>query len=146
MIRVKDSVVIDRPLDNVFQYMARFENDKQWRTELADIRATAPGISPGVGDRYEQLLQWGDRQVQADFEVVEFETDRHIGFRGTAGDVRARGWYDFEPHDGQTRVDVGGEVEISGALSITEPFVERVLRDQGTEDLHRLKDILETSR
>jgi uncharacterized membrane protein len=143
MIDIERSFTIHRPLEDVFDYMSRFENDAEWRAEIADIRRST-SLERGVGERYEQLLDIGGRQVMTDFEVVEYEQNRHLAFRGTSGDVKARGAYDFTAEGDATHVDVHATVDVSGAAQLTEPYMKRQLATHGDEDFRRLRRLLES--
>jgi len=143
MIRTEKTIVIKRPVEDVFNYMAEFENDMEWRSELAEIRRTTE-FGRNAGARYEQRLTWGGGEAMTDFEITDFKPYRHIEFRGTSGDVQAHGIYDFEAEDGTTRVKVAAEVQVSGALKLSEPLIEQALSKQGASDLDHLKDILES--
>jgi uncharacterized protein YndB with AHSA1/START domain len=144
MVTIEKSLTIHRPLEDVFSYMTRFENDKDWRGEVVDIRRTTP-VNHGIGERYEQLIDVGGRQVQADFEVTEYENNRRIGFRGTSGDLNARATYDFSAEGAATRVDVKAEIDVSGSLDATEPYVRQVVQRVGNEDFDRLRRRLEAN-
>src|SRR5690242_5258416 len=103
MVKVERSFVIHRPVEDVFEYVSRFENDREWRAEIADIRRTTE-LNRGVGERYEQLLEVGGRQVTTDFEVTAYEPNRKLAFRGTSGDIHAEAIYDFIADGNSTRL------------------------------------------
>src|SRR5215208_1276216 len=52
-IQVDQSVVIERPLEEVFAFLADPENDAQWTPMVTETRKTSEGPL-GVGTRYEQ--------------------------------------------------------------------------------------------
>jgi hypothetical protein len=143
MVTVEKSIQIHRPVEDVFAYMTRFEHDTEWRQEVRDIRRTQ-ATNRGIGERYEQLLDLDGRQVMTDFEVTEFDLNRHVGFRGTSGDVSANATYDFEADGARTRVDIKATVEVSGAAELTEPYIKRKLETIGQQDFERLRRRLES--
>lgn len=143
MIEIDRSFHIHRPVEDVFAYMSRFENDREWRAEISDIRRTA-AVGHGIGERYEQMLDIGGRQVPTAFEVTEYEADRRIGWRGTSGDIRAEGRYDFRADGASTVVDVHAKVDVSAAAQLTEPYIGKQLAIHGDEDFRRLRRLLES--
>lgn len=143
MIEIERSFQIHRPVEDVFDYMSRFENDLEWRDEISGIRRTAE-VGHGVGERYEQMLDIGGRSVPTAFEVTEFDNNRHIGWRGTSGDVKAEGSYDFTAEGDSTRVDVRAKVDVSAAAQLTEPYITQQLATHGDEDFRRLRKLLES--
>ena len=144
MVRLEERMVVHAPVETVFEYMSRFENDAQWRDEVLDSRRMTP-TEHGVGERYEQLMTVDGHQIRVDFEVTQYEQNRRLGFRGTAGDVSARGTYDLTARqDGTTAVDVSAEINVSGALEATEPYIVEVVSLAGRRDLQHLAELLDT--
>lgn len=141
MIRTRKTITIDRPVDEVFDYMARFENDMEWRTELLEIQRTSPDVE-GEGVTYRQRLHYEGLEASATLEVTGFEPNKRIAFR-ESGDLRVEGEYVFTPQDGRTRVEVVEDIEIDGALLPAEGEIRDAVREQGDADLEHLKDILE---
>lgn len=142
MIKTRKTITIDRPIDEVFDYMAHFENDMEWRNELLEIeRVSVPPIGEGVV--YRQRVQYEGYEGVETFEIVDFEPNRRLAFEGRTGDILAHGEYRFTPEDGHTRVDVSAEMELSEALEPIEPVIADVVQSQGERDLEHLKDILE---
>jgi uncharacterized protein YndB with AHSA1/START domain len=56
MIRIEKSVVINRPLAEVFEYVANFEDYAQWATEVVEAKKTSEGPL-GVGTTYTHFVQ-----------------------------------------------------------------------------------------
>ena len=86
MPHAEHSVTVERPIDEVFAFLADGENDPRWRSGVLDIERVA---GEGVGARYRQGVKGPmGRRVAADYEVTEFVPPRALGFRATAGPVR----------------------------------------------------------
>jgi len=142
MFREQRTVIVDRPVHEVFEYMSDFSNDQHWRGELIEI-VPVDGESERVGASYRQRVQWEGRELETDFRLTTFEPDRCIAFEGEAPGVRARASYRFEPVGATTRLHVTAEFETLGPMKVVEPFVWGLLRRQGESDLHALKKVLE---
>jgi uncharacterized membrane protein len=120
------SITVQRPIEEVFAFLADAENDPRWRSGVLDI-ARVDG--DGVGTRYRQGVKGPmGRRVAADFEMTEYEPPRAIGFRATAGPVRPEGRYLLEPADGGTRVRFSLSCEPGGAARLMTPMVARTMR------------------
>lgn len=143
VIRTEKTILIEKPVEDVFGYISDFKNDMEWRSELAEIRQTTE-FARGQGARYEERLNWGDREANAEFEVVDYRPNSHIAFRGSSGSLSARGEYDLDAEDSRTRLTVVGEIELSGVLAAAEEMIGEAVERQGEEDLAHLKDILES--
>jgi uncharacterized membrane protein len=128
MPEAQHSVTVQRPIEEVFAFLADAENDPRWRSGVLDI-ARVDG--DGVGARYRQGVKGPmGRRVAADFEVTEYEPPRAIGFRATAGPVRPEGRYVLEPADGGTRVRFSLSCTPSGAARLMTPMVARTMRSE----------------
>jgi uncharacterized membrane protein len=143
MVTLEEHLRIDAPVEHVFEYLSRFENDTQWRTEVTSSRRTTP-TDRGIGERYEQQLVVDGQEIGIDFEVTDYDPNRRIGFRGTAGDLTGRGTYEFAADGASTEVSVRADIEVSGALQATEPYIRNVVGRTGREDFDRLRELLET--
>ena len=111
------TIVIDRPVGQVFAFFADAENDPTWRSGVQEI--TRQG-EPGLGARYRQRVAGpAGRSIPADIEVTAFEPDVRLAFRGTAGPVRPIGEYRF--------TDLGGTTEVTFTLSAELTGVKKLL-------------------
>lgn len=142
MIKTRKSITIDRPVAEVFDYMAHFENDMEWRNELLAIERVS--LRPeGEGTMYRQRVQYGGYEGEETFEVVGFEPNSRVSYEGRSGDILAHAEYRFIPSNGSTQVEVSAEMELADDLAPIEPVIAEEVREQGERDLDHLKDILE---
>jgi uncharacterized protein YndB with AHSA1/START domain len=113
-IQVDQSVVIERPLEEVFAFLADPENDAQWTPMVTETRKSSEGPL-GVGTRYEQSGHFLGRNFEMLFEVTEYEPNRKIGQRLiTAGPLRMTSLSSVEAVSGGTQVTLTGEVQTGG--------------------------------
>src|SRR5436305_8611516 len=119
-------IVIDRSPADVFAFLADPTNDPQWRTGVLDI---AHESGRGVGARYRQGVKGpGGRRIAADVEITQFDPDRALGFRATAGPVRPEGHYELAPVDGgATRVRFSLEAKVGGLKRLMAPMVQKTM-------------------
>lgn len=141
MIRTKKSIIIHRPVTEVFDYMAHFENEMEWRNELMEIQRTSEA-GVGEGAKYRQVVAFEGFVGEAILEVTGFERNQRIAFR-ELGDLRADGEYLFSAEDDRTRVEVVEEIELEGPLAGAAAQDGETVRRQSELDLAHLKDILE---
>lgn len=143
MIRTEETIVIERPIEDVFWYLADLRNDMAWRSELRDIRQKSVS-SRGRGAKYEQRLAWAGMEADTEVEIVEFRPSTRITYEGTSGTLHARGDYELDTQAAGTRLHVISEIELGGDLATAEDEIGEAVRRQGEEDLRHLKDILES--
>ncbi len=88
------TITINRPVDEVFTFVADGRNAKLWRPGVLDVDLVS---GTGLGARYSQGVRGpGGRRIAADYEVTEFEPSSKIALRATAGPVRPAGSFTFE--------------------------------------------------
>ena len=71
------SVVIDRPIDQVFAFLADGENDKKFSARVVEISKTTDGPS-GKGTVYKSTVKDAGFKTKREFELTEFEPPTRI--------------------------------------------------------------------
>jgi uncharacterized membrane protein len=134
------SVLIRRPLDEVFAFVMDKSNDVRWRTGIAEIAHVS---GEGVGATYRQLVNGpGGRKIPADFEITRLEPNQRLDFQTIAGPVRPRGTFTFAGEGAETRVTFALAADLRGAKILMAPLVARSMRHE-VQGLERLKHVLE---
>ncbi|MEE9491632.1 MAG: SRPBCC family protein [Dehalococcoidia bacterium] len=143
MISIEQSVVINRPIEEVYAYVVDVENCPQWRSSCLEAKRFTEGpIRAGTTERYTMRV-FGRRQ-ETTMEVTEYEPHRKYAWRATSGGLfPLRGWFTFQTVDGGTKVTETIEAEPSGFLKLAKPFIVRMFRREGESDFSNLKEILE---
>jgi len=138
-IEAENSVVVERPRETVFAFLADGTNDPQWRPAVVDIAREG---GEGVGTVYRQGVKGPmGRRVAADYEITQWEPGRRIGFRAIAGPVRPEGSYDLADDGQATRVTMRLGVELQGAARLLSPMVRRSMEAE-VAALERLREAL----
>ena len=127
MKQVETRVTTPRSPEDVYAYLADFNNQAEWRFDVISSELTSgePGV---VGSHYRQLVQQGRKQVTSEVEVTEAEPHRRLAFRTLDGPVTVSGVWKLEPDGGGTRVDTEVAIEMHGFLKLVEPFSGGQLR------------------
>jgi uncharacterized protein YndB with AHSA1/START domain len=142
MPSAKHSVVIERPVSDVFAYILDGTTGPTWRSGIVDIRLAA-GAAGQVGARYEQGMKGPGGRIPADYELTEIVPNRLITFKVTAGPARPQGRYEFAPEGGATRVTFGLNWEPKGIKEkLMSPMVARTMPRE-VAALDNLKRVLE---
>jgi uncharacterized protein YndB with AHSA1/START domain len=142
MPSAEHTVDIQRPLYEVFAFVADKENDRRWRPCVAEIqRVSGDGT---VRTQYRQLVKGpGGRSIPADFEITGYEPGKRLAFRATAGPLRPEGSLDLVEDGGATRVTFKLDADLPGMKRLMAPMVGNAMRRE-VRSLDRLKRILET--
>jgi uncharacterized membrane protein len=140
MPSASNEVVIGRPRDDVFAFLADPENDPQWRTGVLDLKHVS---GSGVGSRYAQGVKGPrGRRISADIELTELTPGRSIAFRTLTGPVRPRGRYLLSAAEQGTRVRFELDADVRGLKRLIAPMVQKTMNHE-VGQLDRLKRIIE---
>ena len=142
MITFEKTVVINRPLEEVFAFVAAGENWSQWAMELVETTKTSEGPL-GVGTTYTHVAQMLGRRIENGYEVTEYEPNSKISMKSTSGPVPVEMSLTFEPVEGGARVVLNVQAEIAGLFKLAEPLVARIMGRQQDANFANLKDLLE---
>ena len=142
MTRLMTSVVINRPIEEVFAFMTDFENMSQWMSELVEAKQTSEG-PVGVGTTASAVATPLGRRAESTQEVAEYEPNSTFAWKSTSGPVASEDSYRFESVEGGTKVTRVVEAEMAGFFRLAEPLVVRMMRRQFEANFANLKDLLE---
>jgi uncharacterized protein YndB with AHSA1/START domain len=135
---------VDRPVSDVFSFVADGEKCPLWRPGVIDIKHVS---GTGLGARYAQgVMGPMGRRIAADYEITVFEPDRRIEFQTVAGPARPHGRFDFQPSGTGTgtRLTLTLDATLTGIRKVlmTRP-VQRTM-DAEVKNLDNLKRVLES--
>jgi len=142
MIKFEHSIIINRPLDEVWNYLSNVENMPKWDRGVLEAKQTSEGL-PGVGSTVQtrrQLLGW---QRIGKLRISEYVPNKIISLQGSLGSMTAQIRYAFEPVEGGTRMTGTSEVELGGLWKLITPILTPMLERDGREDLANVKRIME---
>jgi uncharacterized membrane protein len=137
-------VVIDAPIDRVWEILADIPRQPEWMLEMKEVRMLTPGPT-GVGSRGEATVRIFGISVTDPVTVTEFEPPTRFAVRHE-GRFEGSGLITLEPGvDGATTIVRWEERLVPPLLPELGAVVQApVLRQIFQEDLHRLKRLVET--
>lgn len=142
MPQVSRTIVIDRPVKEVFAFLADAENDPQWRTGIKEINRIGELT---VGARYIQKISGpAGTTIPADIELTAYEPNTKVAFRAIAGPVRPRGAYVFRSLADATEVTFTLEAELTGIKKLFMAGMVQKTMDLEAAALDRAKTLLES--
>jgi uncharacterized protein YndB with AHSA1/START domain len=114
MASIQRTIVINRPVDEVFAYFADVSNDPQWRG--AAVKEIALDGAMGKGAHIHQKVAAGPfgGAVSADMDVVAYEPSTVLAFQVTTGPLRPRVEFRFTSTGAGTEVAFFIEAPLSG--------------------------------
>ena len=141
MAHAERNISIDRPLTDVFDFIADGMNNPLWRSSVIDIQRVA-GKPLQVGAVFKQGLKGPGGRIDGDYEIVEFQTNQWIKFQVITGPARPTGSYKFEAQGNSTRVTFTLDFEAQGLAKLMEPMIASSMRSE-VAMLSNLKSYLE---
>ncbi|GHO66673.1 hypothetical protein KSC_055650 [Ktedonobacter sp. SOSP1-52] len=140
-MRVVKTVLINRPVEEVFAYVTDMCKVTEW-TPAREIRPVND-VPMGVGARFLQAGEFLNQRMEFTTEVTHYEVPRLFGFKSLTGPVNLETTIIFEPIENGTRVTMMGEGEPGGMLKFARGLVSTMLDKQINAQLHKLKKNLE---
>jgi uncharacterized protein YndB with AHSA1/START domain len=144
-IHVAVAVEIERPIHEVWSFVADSERTVEWIAEFTAVHKESPGPT-GVGTivRYEI----GNRS--GTWEIVAWDPPNRVAWDGPpltrmGGGGRPRGFHELRAiGDARTLLTMHFQPELSGTLVLFRPYLKRWLRRQRDADAQTLKALIET--
>ena len=143
MVRASGTAVIERPLDDVFAYLADVTNAVAWHaTDLYVDVLTPPPIA--IGSQFLQVTQKLGRRFESVVEVVGLEPPVRLTCRAVDGPVPYEIDYRLSDRgDGLTRVEIEIAGDSAGFYGVAERVVQAATEREIATALANVKDILE---
>ena len=141
MLKFRESVIIQQPIETVFTYTTDLNNNTQWQTDVLEVKQTSDGPF-GPGATYRCVNKFLGKRIEANGVVSEYEPERKCSFKFTSGPVTGESSYIFEPVSDGTQFTTTGELTLS-LFRLAGWIVNRMVREQIKNDLQRLKQVLE---
>lgn len=141
-MRMRKAIFVDRPLEDVFWYVADLARHKEWRSELLDTQIVG-SVTQGVGTHFHQRIAYQGRHLQANLEITDFVPGEKICIKAHGG-VHAHGCIDFAAQGSGTLVGASVTVELKGALGMMERYIQQAVDRVVESDFERLKAVLES--
>ena len=107
------TTTINRPIEEVFAFLADGENDKRFSARIVEIEKKTDG-PPGVGTVYASTAKDGGIKAKHEFEITEFEPSTKIRWKELSRStlvVVPVGGYDLAPAAGGTELTFFNELE-----------------------------------
>lgn len=144
MPTIAQSVTVNRPVEEVWDFISNFENTTRWSQGVLEARQTSDGPL-GVGSTLQTVVRAFGRRRTADYLVTEYEPNHAFAFTVTSGPMTSRARYSVEPAGAGTRLTASGEARARGLSKLLAPILVRIVKRHSQDDLANAKRILEAS-
>lgn len=141
------TIVIDRPIEEVFAFLADGENDPKFSPRVQEIAKATDG-PPGVGTIYKSTVKDAGMTTKREFELTEFEQPTKIRWSERSKNLvtASEGGYDLAPAgDGATRTTIHNVLEGHGFGKLLAPLALRSARKGADDFAKSIKAAVEAS-
>jgi len=142
MVKNEMSIIINRPIEEVFSYVSDLQNGPQWQNGLFEVRSLTQG-SLGSGSQFTSTRKFLGRKLEAVVEVVAYEPNRKVSVKSDSGSVPFEESFLFEPTTEGTRLTTVIELHTTGFMGLAAPMIKGSLKREMESDFGDLKDLLE---
>jgi len=141
MIRLRETIQVARPIDEVFAYASNFSNTAQWDPGVVASRKISRG-PVGVGTEFTLRVRFGPRSIPMTYVVREYGPQKRVALEGKGDSVRALDDIGFASTRGGTRITYTADISLLGAFSVAEPFLKGALDRVGKDAVRGLQAAL----
>jgi uncharacterized protein YndB with AHSA1/START domain len=137
----ENTLTIRRSPEQVFKYLADFENVPRWNYAIVETRKTSEA-PVGVGATYRQSRSIPS-PAEETFTITEFEPDRRLAICGDLGPFQGTLTYELDGVPDGTQLTNRADLEGKGLAKVAAPLLGGRVGEAVAANLQKLKEILE---
>jgi uncharacterized protein YndB with AHSA1/START domain len=143
MMGIQHTIVIDRPVEEVFEFVSDASNDRLWET---GVEACVPDGEAKLGQQRDVTMVTFGRRYQGEAEVTDFEQDQRLTIEIKSGlPVKGESDFQFDSVNGSTELTYSMRAKpVNRIFSVIQPVMGWMLQRQWENDLLTLKKLLES--
>jgi carbon monoxide dehydrogenase subunit G len=144
--RFDATTVIDRPSEEVFNFLADGTNDPKFSPRVLEISKTTDG-PVGVGTVYASTVKDAGVKTSREFKITEFDPPNRIRWAETSKNqvTAPEGGYDLATEGSGTRVTIYNVLEGHGIGKLFAPLALRSARKGADQFAASIKAAVEAS-
>jgi NAD(P)-dependent dehydrogenase (short-subunit alcohol dehydrogenase family)/carbon monoxide dehydrogenase subunit G len=141
MVRLQETLVVPRPLVDVFHYISDFSHVAEWDPGVSESRKLSSGAIE-VGARFQVIVTFGLSRTPMEYVITAYEPLERVVLKGEGGSIHAIDTIHFAQTDGGARIDYTADITLTGWAGCTEPFLQGVLKRVGKQAMAGLQKAL----
>lgn len=145
MIRVKHSIIVDRPLPEVFEYLTTPEKTPEWQEAVIESTIITEGPI-GSDTKVRVTRRFMGKSITLILDTTEFVPNERFSFRTESGLVSLEGTVVVEPKGVGTAVTFTMSGDPGSVFSLAGPFIQQIVRKETVDNANLLKIILERAK
>ncbi|MFQ3545336.1 SRPBCC family protein [Halobacillus rhizosphaerae] len=143
---LEKSVVVKRPIQEVFAAAADFSNSPQIMEPVVAVELLTDG-PVRKGYQFKEIREIRGRKVPSIIEVTEFDENVKYAVRSRQQGIELNYFYTFTQTSEGTRIDFNGELITEGIRNkLAKPFLQKIIKKEDQNHLEHLKDYIENGQ
>ena len=138
-------IVINRPVDEVFDFMADGRNEPQYNPHMLRAEQTSAGPI-GRGTQFRTEVTNNGRSMEMIYEITAYERPQRLAGRTIKGPLDVQGTEPFAPVTGGTRFRWVMEMKPRGVFKLLAPLISRGFGKTLDTLLANIKRLLEAQQ
>ncbi len=144
MAHAEGSITLNRPVQEVFDFILDGTNSPLWRPAVIDVQGP-PNKPLGVGTVCKQGLKGPVGRIDGDYEIVECKPNELIKFQVITGPARPTGTYLFKSMGNSTQVTFILDFQPKGLAKLMDGMINNSMKGE-VATLANLKSYLESQK
>jgi carbon monoxide dehydrogenase subunit G len=142
MINLDFGALIDKPVKDVFAFVANPNNMSKWNSAVVSLEQVTPG-DVGVGTKFKSTGEMMGRRIEGEMQIVAYEPDTKCAFQVNAGPMQVTMTMMFKTVGTGTKISLNAQGNPAGFFKIAEGMMTGRVKSMMEENLARLKSQLE---
>lgn len=142
MYMFEKSIFINRPPQEVFDYITNPDNDSNWRSTAVSAEWTSDG-PVGVGSTQRTVGKFLGRKIDSTNEVTVWDPPNQFSFKSVGGSIPLELSQKLVAKDNGTQLTINAQAELAGFFKLAEGLVGKQAEKQMDTDFNALKLVLE---
>ena len=142
MINLDLGTLIDKPMKDVFAFVANPNNMSKWNSAVVSLEQVTPG-AVGVGSKFKSVGEMMGRRIEGEMQITAYEPDSKCGFQVNAGPMQVNLSLAFKTVGTGTKVSLNAQGNPAGFFKLAEGLMSGRVKAMMEENLARLKSVLE---
>ncbi len=142
MATFEKSIIINRPQQDVFDFVSNPANDPQWQSTADSAEWTSEGPN-GVGSTQRSTGKFLGRKMETTSEVTVWDAPNQFAIKSVGGPMPFEFSMKLASVEDGTQLSVNGKAEFGGFFKLAEGVVAKQAEKQFESDMESLKLLLE---
>jgi carbon monoxide dehydrogenase subunit G len=140
MPHIERTVTVDKPLDQVWEFLTDFTTTEDW--DPPTVTTTRLSGDGGVGTTYKNVSKILGHETEIEYTVVSVEPQQKFQLTGRTTAMHLLDTMTFENDGNRTTVTYRAEFEPQGAAKLIEPLMPLGLKKIGDDAEQSLQETL----